>query len=202
MMIQTLQGHSSRIPILWYDCVGSTNTMAKRYVDTVRCVRDRAFVAHEQTAGRGQYERSWYSPPGGGIYMSLVMNTQGGWLTLATLTQDLGHGIARYLESIIGMSCDVKLPNDILINGKKIAGILVEGGGQLPCSRYIIVGIGINVGITSFPPDLEQSATSLALVQDESIDAMNVIVMALIAVTYSVVRPLFLGLPTDQTGLQ
>ncbi|HWR54336.1 MAG TPA: biotin--[acetyl-CoA-carboxylase] ligase [Bryobacteraceae bacterium] len=106
--------------------------------------------ADEQTAGQGRLGRAWHSEPGAGLYVSMVLRLpQAGLLTMA-----LGLATAE----AIGVPCDLRWPNDVLIGRKKCAGILVmtEHGA-------FIAGIGINLNHTSFPPDLAEIATSLRI---------------------------------------
>ena len=111
-------------------------------------------VAGEQTAGRGRAGRRWHSPPGAGLWMSVLLETVGasgsGVLPLAA-----GVSVARALEEVSGAPMGLKWPNDILFGGCKIAGILCEAHGQDP--RAAIVGIGVNVRRPreGYPPELE-----------------------------------------------
>lgn len=109
-----------------------------------------AVVANEQTAGQGRFGRAWHSEAGAGLYVSIVLRLpEPGLLTLA-----LGLAAA----DAIGLDCDLRWPNDVLINGRKVAGILVTRALDA-----FIAGIGINVNHTAFPPALAGIATSLRL---------------------------------------
>jgi len=112
------------------------------------CPHGTAVGADEQTAGIGRYGRHWHSEPGLGIYCSVVLPHQP-LLTLAL-------GLAT--TEAIGSNCDLRWPNDVLLGGKKVAGILVQ-----LADNQAIAGIGINVNHTSFPPDLADIGTSLRL---------------------------------------
>jgi len=109
-------------------------------------------VADEQTAGRGRHGHGWHSEPGAGIYVSIVLRP-GPVLTLA-----LGLATAEAIATATGIACDLRWPNDVMVGGRKIAGILVEVVNGLA-----IGGIGINVNQTAFPSDLAADATSLRL---------------------------------------
>jgi len=104
-------------------------------------------VADEQTAGQGRHGHSWHSEPYAGIYCSIVLEPR------PLLTLALGLATAE----AIGVPCDLRWPNDVMIEGKKAAGILV----QLVDGRAV-AGIGINVGHTSFPPEIEATSLTLA----------------------------------------
>jgi|GEM_PF-28123 len=109
-----------------------------------------AVVANEQTAGQGRFGRVWHSERGAGLYVSIILRLpEAGLLTLA-----LGLAVADAIE----IPCDLRWPNDVLVNGRKIAGILVNR--ELDA---FIAGIGINVNHSAFPPELAGIATSLRL---------------------------------------
>jgi BirA family biotin operon repressor/biotin-[acetyl-CoA-carboxylase] ligase len=109
-------------------------------------------LAEEQTAGQGRLGRAWHSETGTGIYCSLVLRP------MPALTLALGLAVQSAVFEAAGLMCDIRWPNDLLLGGKKVAGILVHGAdGKAIC------GIGINVGHAAFPPELETVATSLSL---------------------------------------
>jgi BirA family biotin operon repressor/biotin-[acetyl-CoA-carboxylase] ligase len=105
-------------------------------------------LAAEQTAGQGRHGRRWHSEPASGIYCSIVLKP------VPALTLALGLATADAIKRATGMVCDLRWPNDVMLAGKKVAGILV---------RNAIAGIGINVNHTSFPAELASDATSLRL---------------------------------------
>ncbi len=109
-------------------------------------------IAAEQTAGQGRHGHSWYSEPGAGIYCSIVLDPLPG-LTLA-----LGLASVDAIAEATGIACDLRWPNDVMLEGRKCAGVLV----QLIEGRAI-AGIGINVNHRQFPPELTAEATSLRL---------------------------------------
>jgi BirA family transcriptional regulator, biotin operon repressor / biotin---[acetyl-CoA-carboxylase] ligase len=110
--------------------------------------RGAVVIAGRQTAGLGRLGHSWHSPAASGLYCSLVL------APTPLLTLALGLAVAHSL----GIPCDLRWPNDVLLNRKKVAGILVQLSGG-----HAIAGIGINVSHTSFPRELAAEATSLAL---------------------------------------
>jgi BirA family biotin operon repressor/biotin-[acetyl-CoA-carboxylase] ligase len=121
-------------------------------------------VANAQTAGQGRHGHSWHSEPGNGLYCSLVVaNTP--LLTLA-----LGLATADAIASTTSLACDLRWPNDVLIGGKKAAGILAQlSGGSA------IGGIGINVNHSAFPPELADLATSLYLESGRSFAQIEIL---------------------------
>jgi BirA family biotin operon repressor/biotin-[acetyl-CoA-carboxylase] ligase len=130
-----------------------------------------AFFAEEQVAGRGRGGHIWHSERGSGIYCSVVLRPQR-WLAGDqpspispgdALVLSLSSGLASQsaLEEVSGIHPDLRWPNDLLLNGKKLGGILVELNAEAARVRYVVVGIGLNVNQEEFPPGLEAVATSL-----------------------------------------
>ena len=109
-------------------------------------------VAEEQTAGQGRHGHSWHSEPGSGIYCSMVLEPA------PALTLALGLAARTPSPKPRASHCDLRWPNDVMLGGRKVAGILVQAAGD----GRAIAGIGINVNHTSFPPELAGEATSLA----------------------------------------
>ena len=120
-------------------------------------------IAAEQTAGRGRLGRSWVSQPGVGLYFSLVLRPPVPAAQSAVLTLALGLGAARGIGEACGQRCDIRWPNDVLLNDKKCCGILVEMAAGAERVEYAIAGIGINVNSASMPEDLAPIATSLRI---------------------------------------
>jgi BirA family biotin operon repressor/biotin-[acetyl-CoA-carboxylase] ligase len=138
----------ARLPgrqIDWFDTLDSTMIEARRDLQPGRIVG-----ADEQTAGMGRHGRRWISEPGAGLYVSIVLVAKPVPVIMLAL------GLAT--REAIGGAADLRWPNDVLINGKKCAGVLAHLEGD-----RIIAGIGINVSQTGFPDDLETPATSLLL---------------------------------------
>jgi BirA family transcriptional regulator, biotin operon repressor / biotin---[acetyl-CoA-carboxylase] ligase len=141
----------ARLPgrrIDWFESLDSTMIEARRDPEPGRIVG-----AEEQTAGMGRHGRKWISPAGAGLYVSMVMAVKPTPIMLA-----LGLATRDALASVSRLNVDLRWPNDVLLNGKKCAGVLARLEGN-----RIIAGIGINVSQTEFPDDLETPATSLLL---------------------------------------
>ena len=123
------------------------------------------FLADAQTAGRGRGGHSWFSPPGENLYMSTILRPRVSPADIAPITLAIGLAVARVVGRCLRGAGRVglKWPNDVLVDGRKIAGVLVEG--QLRGDRVtsLVAGIGVNVGTRAFPPELRDLATSLAL---------------------------------------
>lgn len=107
-------------------------------------------VAEEQTTGQGRHGHSWHSEPGNGIYCSVVLAPS------PALTLALGLAAQNAISEATGLYCDLRWPNDLMLGGRKVAGVLAQGS-----DGRAIAGIGINVNHTSFPPELAGEAISL-----------------------------------------
>ncbi len=116
-------------------------------------------VAEEQTAGIGRQGHSWHSEAGTGLYVSIILRMALPADSLPILTMALGLGTQRAVNDVCGVSCDIRWPNDLMLNEKKLAGIMVHSAEQ----GALIAGIGINVNQTAFPEDLRAIATSLRI---------------------------------------
>ena len=120
-------------------------------------------VAETQSLGRGRRGRSWFSPPGDGIYVSIILRPRLSPNEAPKLTLMASVAAAETLLSLTPTSVNIKWPNDILIGGRKVAGILTEISADMDRIHYVIVGLGVNVNIPaeSFPPEIRDSATSI-----------------------------------------
>ena len=120
-------------------------------------------VAEMQTAGRGRMGRAWQAPKDSGIWMSLLLRPDIPPMQAAVLTLLAGIAIAEAIEEVTAMEVGIKWPNDILLNGKKLVGILTEMDCDMEKIHSVTVGMGINVNTKAFPEDLQDIATSLYL---------------------------------------
>ena len=121
-------------------------------------------VAEAQEQGRGSRGRSWSSPPGEDLYFSLVLRPALAPRARPPLTLAIGLAVALAVEAATGIEAQVKWPNDVWLEGRKCAGVLVEATLGGPQDDAIVVGVGVNVNRTRFRQELEDTATSLALV--------------------------------------
>lgn len=149
------------IKIIYLETVDSTNTFASREL----CDEESEVlvIADKQTGGRGQRDNKWESPGSVGLYFSLLLNTHIGTDSLAVVPLTWGKMVARTIETISNIKTEIKEPNDVLVNGKKIAGILIENKIYGDVCKNLIAGIGVNINNSSedFPEELRDSATSL-----------------------------------------
>ena len=118
-------------------------------------------LAEEQTAGRGRAGRSWHSERANGIYVTLLLRPRISPVQAPLLTIMAGLSAHAAMRAQTGLQPDVKWPNDLMLNGKKLGGILTEMHAEITLVRFVIVGIGINVNQEKFPPELSGVATSL-----------------------------------------
>lgn len=146
----------------------STNIIAHKIAASVN--EGTLVIAESQTAGRGRLGRKWISPEGG-IWLSIILKPRIQPLHAPQITFLAGVSVARTIRSL-GLPAKIKWPNDILINGKKVCGVLTEIRAEADLIDYLIIGIGIdaNVDTESFPDDIRDSSTSLKKEKGEKID--------------------------------
>jgi BirA family transcriptional regulator, biotin operon repressor / biotin---[acetyl-CoA-carboxylase] ligase len=149
-----------------YYRVGSTNTLALEAA-VAGAPEGSAFLAEQQTAGRGRGNNQWHSAKSTGIYCSVVLRPALPPADVLLLTLAAGLAVQSAVREIDSrVNPDLKWPNDLLVNGKKLCGILTEMNAEATRVRHIVVGIGVNVNQTDFPSKLEQIATSLRMITD------------------------------------
>ena len=118
-------------------------------------------MAEEQTAGRGRAGRSWHSEKGTGLYVSILLRPRLAPAQTPLLTMLAGISAQAAVEAVTGLAPELKWPNDLLLNGKKLGGILTEMHAEPSAVRFVVVGIGINTNQEKFPAELAAIATSL-----------------------------------------
>jgi BirA family biotin operon repressor/biotin-[acetyl-CoA-carboxylase] ligase len=129
-------------------------------------VREGVVVfAESQTSGRGRLGRKWTSPGQRGLWFSVLLRPDLRPQEATRLTVASATALTRAVESAADLKAEIKWPNDILINGRKVAGVLTELNAELDHVKYIVLGIGVNVNLNAgeFPPELRKSATSLKM---------------------------------------
>lgn len=148
--------------IVHYFVTGSTSTVALRLA-AEGAPHGTVVVAEEQNAGRGRFGRSWHSEKSSGIYVSVILRPALAPACAPVLTLMAGLAARRAVEVSAGVAPDIRWPNDLLLNGKKMGGILTEMNAELDRIHFIVIGIGLNVNHREMPPDLKPIATSLCL---------------------------------------
>lgn len=155
--------------ILYHKTIDSTNIAAKSLAH--KEAEGFTLVAEEQVEGRGRLGRHWLSPENKGIYFSMILKPQVSPMDVSKVTLIGAAAVQLALENM-GISSQIKWPNDIVINGKKVCGILTEMSGEISMINYIVMGIGINVNLEKkhIPEDLKDKATSLKIESKVQID--------------------------------
>ena len=149
-------------PLLRYDSTSSTNDVARELAAS-GASEGTCVLAREQTAGRGRQGRSWSSPSGEGLYLSLILRPKIKAADSAVITLAAAVAVAETLRLGFDVPADIKWPNDVLTSGRKICGILVESAIENDRLQYAVMGIGVNVAQASFPHEIADSATSLLI---------------------------------------
>jgi BirA family biotin operon repressor/biotin-[acetyl-CoA-carboxylase] ligase len=151
---------------------GSTNDDAKRAAEG-GAPHGATFIADAQTAGRGRGGHTWHSPPGENLYMSVVLRPRLEADRVPPITLAVGALAARVVERVVppgAASIGVKWPNDIFAGGRKLGGILVEGRLRGAEVAHVVVGLGLNIRASAFPPEIAERATSLQKLGCERLD--------------------------------
>lgn len=161
-----------------FERIGSTNEYLKDLARQGEAA-GTVVIADEQTAGRGRQRRPWSSPRGQGLWFSVLLRPNLSSDRAGLLPLFAGLSVAQSLESGPGLHPDLKWPNDVLLDGRKVCGILVES--EIRSNRrlkFAIVGIGLNVNQASedFPPELRASATSLRLALGRESDRQRLLI--------------------------
>ena len=145
--------------VRWHDMLPSTNELAMRLAE-IHVPEGTVVVAEEQTAGRGRRGRTWVSPRGG-IWLSVILRPRLPLAQLPLVGLAVAVAAARAIRVTTRLAARVKWPNDVLVDGAKVAGVLTEAG---PDGEWIVVGVGINANVepSELPQDLPQPALSLA----------------------------------------
>lgn len=145
-----------------YDVVDSTNTCASR-LGAAGAPHGTLVVADGQNAGKGRRGRTWVSPEGTNIYMSLLLRPEFEAVKAPMLTLLMAYSVAEALHELEQIDAKIKWPNDIVLNKKKICGILTEMTMKEQGIDSVIIGVGINVNGLCVPQELKESATSLRI---------------------------------------
>src|SRR5687768_5987903 len=146
-------------------------------------------VAAQQTAGRGRRGRVWASPPGAGLYLSVVFRPRtaapGGDPAMGLLTVMAGVATVEALADATGVRATLKWPNDVMMDGgsagpsRKLAGILAEGALAGPRLSAVVVGIGVNLRPSAYPPEIAARAVALETLAGRAVDADGLLVAIL-----------------------
>ncbi|TMW73570.1 biotin--[acetyl-CoA-carboxylase] ligase [Alteribacter natronophilus] len=160
--------------VLHYPTIHSTQDTAHQLASE-QAGEGTLVLSDEQTKGKGRLGREWHSPPGTGIWMSLILRPDIEVRNAPQLTLLTAVAVVRGIKQSVGLEPEIKWPNDILFNGKKAAGILTEMQAEPDRVHAIIVGLGLNVNQDFFPPELEHIATSLRMEKGKKVGRSDVL---------------------------
>lgn len=145
-----------------FESIDSTNTEAKRFALSEQH-KQAIFVADEQKQGKGRLGRTWVSDKGAGLWFSLLLRPNINPENASGITLVAAAAMSMAVEQLTKLEVGIKWPNDLLIDGKKVCGILTEMSAELNHLHYIILGIGINIDQSSFDDTLSEKATSIKM---------------------------------------
>ena len=156
--------------VVWLSETGSTNAEAFRLAEQ-GATEGTVVMADRQTAGKGRLGRQWVSPGGVNLYLSVILRPPLPPYEAPQLTFLSAVAVARAIEDETGLKPAIKWPNDLRLNGRKVAGLLNEMSAETDRIGFVILGIGLNLnmGAEQFPPDLRSPATSLAIELDRPV---------------------------------
>ena len=181
-----------------FDTIDSTNSCA-RTMAGAWAAEGTIVVAEHQTAGRGRLGRSWVDSSGSSLTFSVVLRPRLSPDAINLLPLLVGVAVAEGIHAATGLRPECKWPNDILIGGRKVCGILCEGAVRDQGLDFVIAGIGINVNQTSFPPEIAGVATSLAIASGKEVkreDLLRAILRQLESLYHGERSTEFAGVPT------
>ena len=178
-------------PLFYFSNIGSTNDLAARLAAT-GAGEGTTVVAEAQTAGRGRLGRTWFSPQGAGLYVSIVIrpgpvpgqvpgdDPHTPVLALpAMLTLAAGVALAEAVREATGLAAEIKWPNDLVYERRKLAGILAEASAQGGALDYVVLGFGVNIRAVTYPPGVAHRATSIEAELGRPVDRGLLFVRAL-----------------------
>ena len=160
--------------IEYFESTDSTNNRIRSFAENGR-KEGLLAVAEEQTGGKGRWGRNWVSPKETGIWISLLLRPQIEPQKASMVTILAALALVKAIKRTIDLDVQIKWPNDVIINGKKVCGILTEMSAELEAIHYIIVGIGINANTEQFDEEIMDRATSIYLESGKKIKRAKLI---------------------------
>ena len=154
--------------LYYFSEIDSTNTYAKQLGKQSE-PHGTIVVAQSQSAGRGRLGRKWNSPNDGNIYMTILLRPKFSPQKASMLTLVMAYSVAMSIREFVDTSVYIKWPNDIVMNGKKICGILTEMSAEVDDINYVVIGIGVNVMSHEFPDALQDIASSILIESGQNI---------------------------------
>jgi len=174
---KSLAGKFIGRPLYYYPEISSTNDEAFR-LGISGAPEGTAVIADSQTKGKGRLQRVWHSPPGSNIYTSIILRPNFEPEQAPQISIAAGVAVAEILSEYCPGHVQLKWPNDVLLNNKKVCGILAQMKISANCIDFVVLGIGINVniGYNQLPPDIRIIATSLAIETGREIARLELII--------------------------
>lgn len=164
--------------VVYYDETDSTNNRAKDAGEKGG-EHGTLFVADRQVAGKGRRGRSWDSPAGTSIYMTILLHPDMLPSKAPRLTLLMALAVAEGIQKVTGLETQIKWPNDIVIHGRKVCGILTEMSAEIDYINYVVIGVGINVNQETFPEEIQERAVSLKAETGTSVKRSELIAAAM-----------------------
>ena len=161
--------------IIYHEEIDSTQDEAKRLVKSQNVINGTYIVTDKQTHGKGTKDRTWYDKGYENICGTFVLAPNCHISKLETLTIKIAECLIKAIKNLYDIQLQIKPPNDIMCNSKKMAGILTESITNKELVKYVFVGIGINVNQTIFQPEIENIATSLKKEYNKNFDREKII---------------------------
>lgn len=160
--------------LLYTQSTGSTNDDAKEL--SASYPEGTVFIAEIQSSGKGRIGRDWSSPPGG-VFMSVLLRPAILPSRVPALSLVAGYSVAKAIRDGLGLDAQVKWPNDVLVDGRKICGILCEMRAELDRVADVVVGIGVNanLAVDALPPCVRETGTSLRELLGRTVDRNSLI---------------------------
>jgi len=160
--------------LYYFDTLDSTNTKAKQLAEEGSS-HGTLVVANQQTGGKGRRGRTWESPANTGIWMTLVLKPDMSPANASMLTLVMALAATKACNEITDSKCEIKWPNDIVLNRKKICGILTEMSAEMDYINHIVIGVGINANVDEFPEELLEKATSIKIENHKKVQRAKLI---------------------------
>jgi len=145
-----------------YSTISSTNELAKRLGEK-GAEEGTVVIADEQRKGRGRLGRSWFSPKGEGIWMSVILRPQAGLEPVTGLSLVAAYSVATSVRELTGVRATIRWPNDVRVREKKVCGILAELDRDSVGDQFVVLGIGVNVNQVKFEKELTEVASSIRM---------------------------------------
>ena len=163
--------------VIYREKVSSTNELAKELAQK-GAAQGTVVIAEEQTGGKGRLGRVWYSPPGQGLWFSVILRPEISPVDASKLTLISAVGVARTIRELTRIPAGIKWPNDVLIDQRKVCGILLEMSAEIDKINYIVVGVGVNVNLDEAKIPAEIDGVAISLAEQEKLKVTRVELLA------------------------